>query len=133
LAEGLDPWKEVDLHKRLAALPDIPTISKQGIRGFAIDGWYGVVGLANLPTDVTATLNAGILKALADPDLVSRLKPEGKKLLRVILKHLAHFCAENSRSIHRACNQAMAASSRFLQRSNFDDIASAGADLRRPQ
>ena len=30
--------------RRLAMLPDIPTISEQGVRGFAIDGWYGVVG-----------------------------------------------------------------------------------------
>ena len=36
---------------------------------------------ANLPTDVTATLNAGIVKALADPDLVSRLKTEGEEVV----------------------------------------------------
>jgi tripartite-type tricarboxylate transporter receptor subunit TctC len=67
--------------KRLAMLPDIPTISEQGVRGFAIDGWYGVVGPAKLPTDVTASLNAGIVKALADPDLVSQLRPEGEEVV----------------------------------------------------
>ena len=66
---------------RLAMLPDIPTISEQGVRGFAIDGWYGVLGPANLPTDVTATLNAGIIKALADTDVVSRLTPEGEEVV----------------------------------------------------
>src|SRR5258708_32141215 len=69
----------VSSDKRLAMLADVPTISEQGVRGFAIDGWYGVVGPANLPTDVTATLNAGILMALADPDLVSRLKADGEE------------------------------------------------------
>jgi tripartite-type tricarboxylate transporter receptor subunit TctC len=67
--------------RRLAMLPDIPTVSEQGVRGFAIDGWYGVVGPANLPADVTAALNAGIAKALADPDLVSRLRPEGEEVV----------------------------------------------------
>jgi tripartite-type tricarboxylate transporter receptor subunit TctC len=71
----------VSSDKRLAMLADVPTISEQGVRGFAIDGWYGVVGPANLPTDVTATLNAGILMALADPDLVSRLKAEGEEVV----------------------------------------------------
>jgi tripartite-type tricarboxylate transporter receptor subunit TctC len=66
---------------RLAMLPDIPTISEQGVRGFSIDGWYGVVGPANLPTDVTANLNAGIVKALADTDVVSRLTPEGEEVV----------------------------------------------------
>src|SRR5207244_4081049 len=67
--------------QRLAMLPDIPTISEQGVRGFAIDGWYGVVGPANLPAGVTAALNAGIAKALADPDLVGRLRPEGEEVV----------------------------------------------------
>ena len=51
------------------------------VQGFAIDGWYGVVGPANLPSYVTATLNAAIVKALADPELVSRLKPEGEEVV----------------------------------------------------
>ena len=71
----------VSSDKRLAMLPDIPTIAEQGVQGFAIDGCYGVVGPANLPTDVTASLNAGIVKALADPDLVSRLRPEGEEVV----------------------------------------------------
>ncbi|HEX9463366.1 MAG TPA: tripartite tricarboxylate transporter substrate binding protein [Alphaproteobacteria bacterium] len=71
----------VSSDKRLAMLPDIPTISEQGVRGFAINGWYGIAGPANLPPDITATLNAGIAKALADADLVSRLKLEGEEAL----------------------------------------------------
>jgi tripartite-type tricarboxylate transporter receptor subunit TctC len=66
---------------RLTTLPDMPTISEQGVRGFAIEGWYGVVGPANLPTDVTATLNAGVIKALADPDVFSRLVREGEEIV----------------------------------------------------
>ena len=39
--------------------------------GFAIDGWYGITGPANLPAEVTTTLYAGIVKALADIDLAA--------------------------------------------------------------
>jgi tripartite-type tricarboxylate transporter receptor subunit TctC len=71
----------VSSDKRLALLPDMPTVSEQGIRGFAVEGWYGIVGPANLPADIVATLNAGIVKALADPDLAGRLKPEGEEVV----------------------------------------------------
>jgi tripartite-type tricarboxylate transporter receptor subunit TctC len=71
----------VSSNTRLAMLPDIPTVAEQGVQGFAIDGWYGIVGPANLRSDVTAGLNAGIVKALTDPDLVSRLRREGEEVV----------------------------------------------------
>jgi tripartite-type tricarboxylate transporter receptor subunit TctC len=71
----------VSSDKRLAMLADIPTMSEQGVRGFAIDGWYGAVGPANLPAAVTATLHAGIVRALAEPDLAGRLKSEGEEIV----------------------------------------------------
>ena len=71
----------VSSDKRLAMLADIPTMSEQGVRGFAIDGWYGVVGPANLPGAVIATLHAGIVRALAEPDLADLLKPEGEEIV----------------------------------------------------
>jgi tripartite-type tricarboxylate transporter receptor subunit TctC len=71
----------VSSEKRLALLPDMPTIAEQGVHGFAIEGWYGIVGPANLPTDVTATLHGAIVKALADPELAGRLKPEGEEVV----------------------------------------------------
>jgi hypothetical protein len=75
-------------------------LPSKGVQGFAIDRWYGVVGPANLPSYVTATLNAAIVKALADPELVSRLKPDGSSA--AIPKHSTRFCAESSRGMERS-------------------------------
>jgi tripartite-type tricarboxylate transporter receptor subunit TctC len=65
---------------RARALPDVPTVAEAGLVGFAINGWYGIVGPARLPADVTAKLNAAIEQALHDPALVARLQQEGEEV-----------------------------------------------------
>jgi tripartite-type tricarboxylate transporter receptor subunit TctC len=69
----------VSSDRRLTILPDMPTISEQGIRGFSINGWYGLVGPVNLPAEVTGRLNAAIVKALTDQTLIGRLRQEGEE------------------------------------------------------
>jgi tripartite-type tricarboxylate transporter receptor subunit TctC len=65
---------------RVRSLPDIPTVSESGIPGYAVNGWYGVVGPAGLPADVVARLVDGISKSLQDPQLTSRLESEGDEV-----------------------------------------------------
>jgi tripartite-type tricarboxylate transporter receptor subunit TctC len=55
--------------KRLMALPDVPTLSEQGVPGVDVHFWWGIVGPAGLPKAVIAKLNAEIARALADPEL----------------------------------------------------------------
>jgi len=55
--------------KRTAALPDIPTIDEQGIRGFDATTWHGLVAPAGTPKDIIATLNRATIEALGDPDV----------------------------------------------------------------
>src|ERR1043166_9436965 len=35
--------------KRLAALPDVPTIAESGVPGYAVSGWWGVLAPAGTP------------------------------------------------------------------------------------
>src|SRR5690606_30904305 len=35
--------------KRAPGLPDIPTIAEQGLPGFEVEGWYGVMGPKSMP------------------------------------------------------------------------------------
>jgi tripartite-type tricarboxylate transporter receptor subunit TctC len=65
---------------RVRAFPDIPTVSESGAAGYAVNGWYGVIGPAGLPAEVVARLEDGIRKSLQDPELVSRLKREGEEV-----------------------------------------------------
>lgn len=59
--------------KRLASAPGIPTISESGLKGFAIEPWFGVVGPAGVPRDIVSKLNATIAAGLKSSEVVQRL------------------------------------------------------------
>jgi tripartite-type tricarboxylate transporter receptor subunit TctC len=59
----------------------VPTVAEAGVSEYAINGWYGIVGPANLPLDVTSKLNRAIQECLKDPELVARLQQEGEEVV----------------------------------------------------
>jgi tripartite-type tricarboxylate transporter receptor subunit TctC len=62
--------------KRHPLLPDVPTFEELGLRGFDGVQWYGIVGPAGLPPEITRQLNTEINKALSDAKLRERLSAE---------------------------------------------------------
>lgn len=53
--------------KRVAAMPDLPTVSEAGVPGYESSIWFGVMGPAGLPADIVARLNAAVGKVLNTP------------------------------------------------------------------
>jgi len=66
--------------KRLAQLPDVPTFEEEGIRGFDVTNWYGVMAPASTPREIVQKLNADINKAMQAPDVRPRLEAVGTQL-----------------------------------------------------
>jgi tripartite-type tricarboxylate transporter receptor subunit TctC len=62
---------------RLTALPQVPTATEAGLKGFALDSWFALYGPAGLPADVVQTLNTEIGKILAMPDIKRRAEEAG--------------------------------------------------------
>jgi tripartite-type tricarboxylate transporter receptor subunit TctC len=62
--------------KRHPLQPDLPTFEELGYKGFDTVQWYGIVGPAKLPAEITKKLNAEINRALAQPSLRERLSAE---------------------------------------------------------
>jgi tripartite-type tricarboxylate transporter receptor subunit TctC len=62
--------------QRHRLLPEVPTFEEAGFRGFDGVQWYGIVGPAKLPVEITQRLNAEMNKALAAPALRERLSAE---------------------------------------------------------
>lgn len=62
--------------KRTPALPDVPTLTQQGI-DFDTVGWYAVFGPAGLPAAVTGRLNAAMTKAMDTPEMRKLLIDSG--------------------------------------------------------
>ena len=63
--------------KRAGLLPDLPTMTEQGLPGVEAVNWYGVVVPAATPREIVARLNEGLVKALADPSLREKLSARG--------------------------------------------------------
>ena len=62
--------------KRHPLQPEVPTFEELGYKGFDAVQWYGIVGPAKLPPDITQRLSGEINKALAQPALQQRLANE---------------------------------------------------------
>jgi tripartite-type tricarboxylate transporter receptor subunit TctC len=63
--------------KRLPQLADLPTFEEKGIRGFDVTNWYSVMGPKGLPADIVAKLDDAVKRAMADPEVRSKLDPQG--------------------------------------------------------
>ena len=63
--------------KRSIVLPDLPTVSESGLKGFEADNWYGVVTTMKTPRPIIDRLNVEIVKALHQPDVKQLLLTQG--------------------------------------------------------
>ena len=63
--------------QRVEPFTDLPTIAETGVSGFEAIQWYGLVAPAGTPEPVIARLNAEVNRALATPELKTRLVAEG--------------------------------------------------------
>ena len=59
--------------KRVADLPDVPTIAEAGFPEAAYVPWYGIYVPATTPDAIVEKINAGINKALQNPDVQRQL------------------------------------------------------------
>ena len=55
--------------KRMALLPDLPTVAESGYPGFTAVSWFALFGPAGMPADVTAKIGAEVQKMFADPEV----------------------------------------------------------------
>ncbi|MGH8735696.1 MAG: Bug family tripartite tricarboxylate transporter substrate binding protein, partial [Burkholderiales bacterium] len=63
--------------KRMAALPDVPTIAETALPGFEAVLRYGFVAPPGTPPAIIARLHAALNTALANPDVRARLAVDG--------------------------------------------------------
>jgi tripartite-type tricarboxylate transporter receptor subunit TctC len=63
--------------QRVAAAPDVPTLIEQGLPGFEVDLWFGLLAPAGTPPDVVARYNAVFNEFLRAPKMVAELAKQG--------------------------------------------------------
>ena len=63
--------------QRWPGLPDVPTVAEQGVAGYDVRSWAGLMAPAGTPRAVIDRLNAETLKALQIPAVKARLEEMG--------------------------------------------------------
>ncbi|MDP3228881.1 MAG: tripartite tricarboxylate transporter substrate binding protein [Acidovorax sp.] len=67
--------------KRVAALPDVPTLAEAGVPNTEVYAFQGILAPAGLPAAITARLNGDLNKALLNPAVVKRMADFGMEPL----------------------------------------------------
>ena len=63
--------------QRWVGLPDLPTVAEQGVPGYDVRSWAGLMAPAGTPKPVIDKLNAETLKAIQLPHVKTRLEEMG--------------------------------------------------------
>jgi tripartite-type tricarboxylate transporter receptor subunit TctC len=63
--------------KRAAAAPELPTVAESGLKGYAVDAWFGLVAPAKTPADITAKLSSAVVAAVKSSDVRGRFEQLG--------------------------------------------------------
>ncbi len=71
----------VSTGKRLAVMPEYPTIAEQGLKGFEGYAWQGLVVPTGTPADVTATFAKALQEALDATPVKARMQAMGLETL----------------------------------------------------
>ncbi|HVG05856.1 MAG TPA: tripartite tricarboxylate transporter substrate binding protein, partial [Burkholderiaceae bacterium] len=66
--------------QRLAAAPDIPTMTEQGMPGYLVEGWFAVIGPARLPAAEVKRINAAFATAFATPEVRETMAKQGNTI-----------------------------------------------------
>ena len=67
----------VNSGKRIAQLPDAPTLVEAGVPGYKYDSWFGVMAPAGTPKAILTKVSQDITKALELPDVREKLLAQG--------------------------------------------------------
>lgn len=67
----------VTSRERVPAMPELPTVSESGLKGYESSQWYGMLAPAGTPANILGLLNAHVVKIMQAPDMKQRLTSEG--------------------------------------------------------
>lgn len=63
--------------KRVATLPELPTVAESGVPGYDVTLWYGILAPKGFPRDIQMRWNAEVNRATQLPDVKERLASAG--------------------------------------------------------
>ena len=67
----------VSSDRRLAQMPEVPTVAEQGFPGYRVITWNGLVAPAGVPQDLVMRYNADVVRVVTEPAIRERLSSSG--------------------------------------------------------
>ena len=67
----------VSTPKRIAAAPEIPTVSESGLKGYEVILWHGMIAPKGLPKPILDRVNGELNKILQNKDMQDKLAGDG--------------------------------------------------------
>jgi tripartite-type tricarboxylate transporter receptor subunit TctC len=76
--------------KRVALVPELPTIAEAGVKGYESSAWYGLVLPARTPSAVVTALNGAVVRVLGEGDVEQKMTANG---MQIVASSPAQFTA----------------------------------------
>jgi tripartite-type tricarboxylate transporter receptor subunit TctC len=86
----------VTSEKRWPFTPELPTLAEEGIKGFAAVNWWGILFPAGVPRAIIDKVNADLVRALATPDVKTRLGELGVETVSSTPEQFGQFMASEA-------------------------------------
>jgi tripartite-type tricarboxylate transporter receptor subunit TctC len=87
----------VTTDRRLASLPDVPTVAEAGVPGYESIGWFGAVAPAATPSPIIERLHGEMTAALAAPEVRARVIAAGTEPLTTSPAQFAAMIRDETR------------------------------------
>jgi tripartite-type tricarboxylate transporter receptor subunit TctC len=87
--------------KRIATLPDVPTLDELGVKGFDVTAWQGLFVPKGTPPEIVQRLTAEMQKAITTPEVKARLEDFGLEVAPSDGPALARFIERETAFWHQ--------------------------------
>lgn len=92
--------------KRIAALPDAPTISEAGVPGYEATNWWGIVAPAGTPPAIVERLHKELAVIVTSAETKKRFESEGAEALQMSAEEFGRFIATETTKWARVVKEA---------------------------
>jgi tripartite-type tricarboxylate transporter receptor subunit TctC len=92
--------------KRVAAMPEVPTIAEAGVPGYEVSNWWGLLAPAGTPAPVLDRLYKEIIAILDSPETRKRFELEGAEVMRMSPAEFANFVSQETVKWTRVVKEA---------------------------
>ncbi|NBO77891.1 MAG: tripartite tricarboxylate transporter substrate binding protein, partial [Betaproteobacteria bacterium] len=92
--------------QRWAGLPEVPTVAEQGVAGYDVQSWAGLMAPAGTPRAVVDRLHAEVQKVLAVPAVRSRLEDMGGDVRGSTPEEMRNLVAQQTQRWVQVINDA---------------------------